>query len=189
MRSELNVRNHLAFSLLSAIILLFIAAGCQTPSSDDEAVVNQQIPLSVSSPAFDDGADIPVKYTCDGENLSPPLSWSGVPEDAQSLVLIVDDPDAPAGTFVHWVLFDLSPDESSLSEGSTGVGTQGENSSRQLGYTGPCPPQGPTHRYFFKLYALDQPTKLEPGATKADVERAMQGHVLAQGELVGRYGR
>lgn len=177
------------YSLLVTIFLLLIASGCQTTSSDGELIENQQISLSVLSPAFNDGADIPVKYTCDGENLSPPLSWSGVPEVAQSLVLVADDPDAPVGTFVHWVLFDISSGLDSLTEGTADIGTEGENSFRQLGYDGPCPPQGSTHRYFFKLYALDQPTNLEHGATKNEVEEAMQDHVLANGELMGKYGR
>jgi Raf kinase inhibitor-like YbhB/YbcL family protein len=183
------MRRYLLNSLLVTIFILITAAACQTSSSDEELLENQQIPLSVSSPAFDDDGDIPVKYTCDGENLSPPLSWSGVPEDAKSLVLIADDPDAPIGTFVHWILFDLSPGTDSLSEGTASAGTEGENSFRQLGYGGPCPPQGSTHRYFFKLYALDQSINLESGAAKDEVEEAMQGHILAQGELMGKFGR
>ena len=147
------------------------------------------MPLSVLSSAFNDDGEIPRKYTCDGENLSPPLSWSGISVDAKSLAIIADDPDAPVGTFVHWVLYDLPPNVNSVSAGIAGVGTQGVNSFRQMGYGGPCPPKGSTHRYFFKLYALDTPLNLASGATKDKVEQSMKGHMLAEGELMGKYGR
>jgi hypothetical protein len=129
-----------------------------------------------------------MKYTCDGQDISPPLEWSGTPEGTQSLVLISDDPDAPVGTWVHWVLFDLPADTNSLPEGAQDLGTDGNNSWRRPGYGGPCPPSG-THRYFFKLYALDTALNLEAGASKEQVEKAMQGHILAQGELMGKYER
>lgn len=151
--------------------------------------------IHLTSSAFGEGERIPAKHTCDREDLSPPLRWSGVPQEAQSLVLIMDDPDAPMGTWVHWVLYDMSPALTSLPEGlaSTatlaGIGVQGVNDFRRSGYGGPCPPRGSEHRYFFKLYALDTTLDLGPGKTKAEVERAMQGHVLAQGQLMGRYGR
>ncbi len=151
--------------------------------------------IQLSSTAFKESEAIPVTYTCDGENISPPLSWASVPQGTQSLALIVDDPDAPSGTFVHWVAFNLSPTMSSLSEGASTSGSQdtfgtpGTNSFRKSGYGGPCPPKGKPHRYFFNFYALDSMLGLKSGASKADVEKAMQGHILGQGQLMGTYGR
>ena len=183
------MRRQLTYFILTTAILITFGTGCQPTSKGDGAEVEDQIPLTVSSSAFIDGGEIPIQYTCDAENISPPLSWSGVPVDALSLAMIADDPDAPVGTFVHWVLHDLPPDVNSLSEGIVGVGTEGVNSFGETGYGGPCPPKGSTHRYFFKLYALDKPLNLDSGATKDDVEQSMKGHILAQGELMGKYGR
>jgi Raf kinase inhibitor-like YbhB/YbcL family protein len=136
---------------------------------------------------------IPKQYTCDGENISPPLSWEGIPDGAKSIALICDDPDAPRGTWVHWVLYNLSPGTKSLPEKvpagkAAGGGVQGSNDFGDAGYGGPCPPGG-THRYFFRLYALD--AMLQPGGevTKARLLEAMEGHVMAQGELMGKYER
>lgn len=145
--------------------------------------------IQISSSAFAHNELIPKRYTCDGEDVSPELSWQNVPEGTKSLVLIVDDPDAPIGTFVHWVLFNLPGNLNGLKEGVKGIGVEGVNDFRRSGYGGPCPPRGSTHRYFFKLYALDTTLSLTAGVKKADVEKAMQGHILAQGELIGRYGR
>jgi Raf kinase inhibitor-like YbhB/YbcL family protein len=151
--------------------------------------------LQIFSPAFSAGETIPKKFTCDGPDVSPPLKWNDPPANTQSIALIMDDPDAPVGTWVHWVLYDLPAATRELPEGvpkqeqlSSGA-RQGRNDFGKIGYGGPCPPAGKPHRYFFKLYALDAKLGLKAGATKADVERAMKGHVLAQGELVGRYGR
>jgi len=151
--------------------------------------------LQISSAAFSAGEMIPKKFTCDGPDVSPKLSWSAAPEKGQSFALIMDDPDAPVGTWVHWVLFDLPADTKELAEGvakqeqlANGA-RQGRNDFGKIGYGGPCPPPGNPHRYFFKLYALDTKLHLKAGSTKADVERAMKGHILAQAELVGRYGR
>jgi Raf kinase inhibitor-like YbhB/YbcL family protein len=149
--------------------------------------------LQLLSTAFSEGGTIPRQYTCDGKDVSPPLSWNGVPEGAKSLALICDDPDA-SKTWVHWVIFDLPPAAKSLPEGLAksaevvGGGTQGTNDFRKVGYGGPCPPSG-THRYFFKLYALDAQVRLHSDATKADLERAMKGHILAEATLMGRYAR
>ena len=183
------MRRQLTYFILTTAILITFGTGCQPTSKGDGAEGEDQISLTVSSSAFIDGGEIPIQYTCDGENISPPLSWSGVPVDAQSLAMIADDPDAPVGTFVHWVLYDLPPDVNSLSEGIVGVGTEGVNSFGETGYGAPCPPKGSTHRYFFKLYALDKPLNLDSGATKDDVEQSMKGHILVQGELMGKYGR
>ena len=150
--------------------------------------------LRVQSPAFSEGGQIPRSYTCDGKDVSPPLSWSGVPGEAKSLALICDDPDAPGKTWVHWVLFNLPPRIEGLSEGVpartsvSGGGVQGTNDFRKVGYGGPCPPGG-THRYQFKLYALDAELTLPAGATKAELEGAIEGHVLGQATLTGKYSR
>jgi hypothetical protein len=151
--------------------------------------------IQITSPAFTEGQPIPRKYTCDGDDASPPLAWSGVPGEAKSLALIVDDPDAPAGTWVHWVFFNLPSTLTKLNEGLAktptieGLGAQGTNDFRKTGYGGPCPPRGKPHRYFFKLYALDTSLSLRPGASKADLEKAMRGHILAQGQMIGTYSR
>ena len=150
--------------------------------------------LQIKSSAFETGGMIPKQYTCDGEDISPPLSWDGVPESTKSLALISDDPDAPMGTWVHWVLYDLPgstrelqenfPKDKTLSNGAK----QGITDFKKIGYGGPCPPSG-VHRYFFKLYALDTKLNLEPGATKKQLEDAMKTHILAQAELMGKYKR
>lgn len=151
--------------------------------------------LKVTSTAFESGSTIPKKFTCDGPDVSPALNWNDPPAGTQSLALIADDPDAPVGTWVHWVLYDLPADARSLPESvpkqeqlANGA-RQGRNDFGKIGYGGPCPPPGKPHRYFFKLYALDTKLDLKAGATKAGAEKAMQGHILAQGELMGRYGR
>ncbi len=142
--------------------------------------------LSISSPVFENNALIPAKYTCDGDDVNPPLKIEGIPEETKSLVLIVDDPDAPMGTWDHWVVWNIPPTDK-IAE-NTVPGTEGLTTDRQHSYGGPCPPSG-THRYFFKLYALDAMLKLSQNSTKKDVEKAMQSHVLAKGELIGLYRR
>ncbi len=150
--------------------------------------------LDIKSTAFGEGDLIPKQYTCDGADVSPQLSWSQPPEGTGSMVLICDDPDAPMRTWVHWVLYGLSPDTLEISEGIPddrevlGGAKQGVNDFRKYGYGGPCPPGG-THRYFFKLYAVDTEVDLDPGATKDEVLDAIKGHVLAEGQLMGRYSR
>ena len=150
--------------------------------------------VQITSSAFSNGGMIPKRYTCDGTDVSPDLAWTGIPEGTRSLALICDDPDAPVGTWVHWVLFNIPPDETKLTadvgpEASLGSGAiHGTNDFRRLGYGGPCPPGG-THRYYFKLYALDTRLDLQSGATKAQVEDAMKGHILAEGRLMGKYKR
>jgi Raf kinase inhibitor-like YbhB/YbcL family protein len=150
--------------------------------------------ITVSSTAFNHHESIPALYTCDGENVSPPLAWKGIPAAALSIAVICDDPDAPAGTWVHWVVYDLPPTADSLSErirkndSLPGGAKQGITDFRQTGYGGPCPPSG-THRYYFKAYALDTMLNLPAGKSKKEIERAMQGHVIGYGELVGKYSR
>ena len=150
--------------------------------------------MEIKSPAFEQGAMIPKMYTCDGADVSPPLEWSSVPEGTKSFALICDDPDAPMGTWVHWVVYDLPgsvkklpeniPPERTLADG----GKQGITDFHRIGYGGPCPPGG-IHRYFFKLYALDTTVNLDPGATKDQLLGAMQGHILSEAELMGKYRR
>ena len=148
--------------------------------------------LTVISSAFREGEMIPAKYTCDGEDVSPPLAWSGAPADTVALALIANDPDAPVGDWVHWVWYDLPATVDSLPEAIQagqplpGGGSQGVSSFRKQGYGGPCPPSG-VHRYYFTLYALDQPTSLPAGTTRQEVLQAMEGHILASGQLIGRY--
>lgn len=148
--------------------------------------------IEITSSAFKDGAPIPKKYS---GSISPPLRWTGVPDGTKSLALICDDPDAPMGTWVHWVLYALPPDLNELPEGVPAVetleggGDHGTNDFKGLGYGGPSPPPGKPHRYYFKLYALDIELDLGPGARKKDVVKAMKGHILAQGELMGTYQR
>lgn len=151
--------------------------------------------MILNSAAFQSGGMIPDKYTCDGDNISPPLAWDSVPEGTEAVVLIVDDPDAPAGPFTHWVLYNLNPEYRALGEGiSPGeeigeVALEGRNDFGNIRYEGPCPPAGDAHTYFFRLFAVDQPLELSAGATRAQVLDAIQGHVLEATELQGLYGR
>ncbi len=151
--------------------------------------------IEVTSSAFKSGGSIPAKYTCEGEDVSPALKWSNVPGTTKSLALICDDPDAPMGTWVHWVIYDIAPTLSELpeavppSEVTPQGAKQGINDFRRTGYGGPCPPPGGAHRYFFRLYALDIEPGLPPGASKSDLLRVLEGHILAEGELMGRYQR
>jgi Raf kinase inhibitor-like YbhB/YbcL family protein len=145
--------------------------------------------MILRSDAFGEGGMIPVRHTCDGDDASPPLSWRDVPPGTATFALIVDDPDAPAGTWVHWVLFDVPASESEIGEGGRPRGgREGRNSWGRTGYGGPCPPSG-THRYFFKLYAVDRALGLEPGVTAAELARELEGRVLAEAVLMGRYAR
>jgi Raf kinase inhibitor-like YbhB/YbcL family protein len=147
--------------------------------------------FSLSSPAFDPGAAVPKEYTCDGRDASPALRWENPPEGTRSYALIVDDPDAPDGTFTHWVLCDLPASMQSLPEGASQAGIEGRNDFGETGYGGPCPPPGHgTHRYRFRLFALDVDSLgLQNGAERQEVEEAMRGHVLDRTELAGEYAR
>lgn len=152
------------------------------------------VTIHVTSTAFKASGLIPARYTCDGENMSPAVAWDTVPAATKSIALIADDPDAPMGTWVHWVVYNLPSTMRALKEGIPTVDTlinggyQGINDFEQVGYGGPCPPNG-THRYFFKVYALDTLLALSGKVTKQQLEKAMKGHILGQGELVGRYSR
>jgi len=185
--------------LLGVMILSALIVTCsrtKTPESKQEKEKGATIMgFTIKSSAFENGATIPKKYTCDGADVSPPLSWSGAPAGTQSYALICDDPDAPMGTWVHWVLWGLPFDTMALLEGvpaqavmPSGV-RQGLNSWPRVGYGGPCPPSGKPHRYYFKLYALDATLTLPANANKAALEKAMKGHILAETQVMGKYGR
>jgi Raf kinase inhibitor-like YbhB/YbcL family protein len=178
--------------LLVPIMILLSGCGAtqEANTAPGEETEGAKMAIDVRSTAFEEGGAIPPQYTCDGLDVSPPLQWSSIPEGTRSLALIVDDPDAPSGTFVHWAIYNLPPDTRRLPEDVPNRETlpsgavQGVNGAGTVGYSGPCPPSG-THRYFFKVYALD--TELDPGAE--DLLRAMEGHVLAEGRLMGTYRR
>jgi hypothetical protein len=180
-----------AFCGLVFALVSWVLTSAGEPKQKEKKSMN----LGLSSTAFADGQPIPDKYTCQGRDVSPPLKWSGAPPNTKSFALIADDPDAPAGTWVHWVLFDLPANVTELAEDVPKLpqipsgGKQGLNDFRKTGYGGPCPPPGKPHRYFFKLYALDAELNLKSGANKKDVEHAMEKHVLAQGQLMGTYQR
>jgi Raf kinase inhibitor-like YbhB/YbcL family protein len=154
----------------------------------------KKMEIKITSSAFEDGGLIPAKYTCDGADISPPLQWDAVPEGTRSIALICDDPDAPMGTWVHWVLFNLPSDAKELAENIPTEETlpngakQGVNDFGRIGYGGPCPPGG-THRYFFKIYALDTEVGLQAGADKRRLLKMMEGHILGQDQLIGKYKR
>ena len=152
-------------------------------------VYAKEVSMKISSTAFEHNGQIPKKYTCDGSDVNPPLKFEGIPTDTKSLALIVDDPDAPVGIWVHWVLWNIDPKITEIKENSVPKGgMQGMNDFRKHDYGGPCPPSG-THRYFFKLYALDTTLSLGSNSTKNDIETAMKGHILAEAELIGLYKR
>ncbi len=186
---------------MSYRLFLFLLLGlpliaCQAQSQNQSQIKEgKTMAFQLQSPAFKHEGNIPVKHTCDGPDLSPPLQWKGVPQGTQSLVLICDDPDAPLGTWVHWVMYNIPPTRNALPEGVPPESTvlegivQGINDFKRIGYGGPCPPAGKPHRYFFKLYALDVPSDWESGLTKVAVLKKMEGHVLAETRLMGRYQR
>lgn len=146
--------------------------------------------LTVTTSAFSPGGDIPKKHTCDGKDISPALSWSGAPADMKELAILCDDPDAPGGTFTHWVAWGVPGSKTGLAEGARDPEIKlGSNDFGTHGYRGPCPPRGKPHRYFFKVFALDASPRVSPGASATELEAAMASHILAKGELIGKYGR
>ena len=181
--------------LFILVFSLAVIAGCIAgeKKGNTEEVIMQNI--SISSEAFRNGDAIPAEYTCDGKDISPALSWSGTPAGTKSIALIMDDPDATRGTFVHWVLFNIPAETNKLPAGIPGNRSLSDGSRHgttdygRTEYGGPCPPPGKPHRYYFKIYALDAKLDLPAGATKANLERAMEGHILSKGELMGKYGR
>jgi len=169
-----------------------IAASC---AEDTQTAKDPAMSIRITSTAFAEGQPIPDKYTCAGPNISPPLKWANAPAGIKSFALIADDPDAPMGTWVHWVIYNLPPATSALAENTPPSSElpdgskQGVNDFRETGYGGPCPPPGKPHRYFFKIYALDTALSLKSGATREELLKAMGGHVLAEGQLMGTYQR
>lgn len=177
------------------LIVVGLICSCQTKKQPDSEKQQSKYPeIKLTSAAFAEGTMIPKRYTCDGENVSPALAWTPVPAVTKSLALICDDPDAPMGTWVHWVLFNIPKDTKELlanvpaQHSLPSRAIHGTNDFRKLGYGGPCPPSG-THRYFFNLYALDSKLELQPGVTKEELLKSMEGHVLAEGQLMGKYVR
>lgn len=163
-----------------------LLVACEGGADRDTTGPAEENTMDVTSD-FDHEQPIPTQYTCDGENISPPLTLSEPPEGTRTLALIMDDPDAPSGIFVHWVAYDIAP-TTEIPEDVSDLGTSGTNSSGSLGYTGPCPPSG-IHRYFFRVFALDTELGLDEGASREQVLDAIEGHVLAQGTLMGTYQR
>jgi Raf kinase inhibitor-like YbhB/YbcL family protein len=181
----------MGFKLVILIFLIAVFSGCIAGQKEENIMEK----ISISTDAFGAGDRIPDEYTCTGKNVSPAFSWSGVPANTKSLALIMDDPDAPGGTFVHWVLFNIPPETKNLSKGIAGNKTLADGSRHgktdfdRMGYGGPCPPPGKPHRYYFRIYALDTKLDLQPAVTKTQIEKAMSGHILAKGEIIGIYAR
>lgn len=200
-RSWLKVIKGLVFC---AMVLL--ASGCQKQKSeeapaDGEQVISpgrgetgQEAVFRLTSTAFKDGEAIPEDYTCDGRNVSPPLSWENAPKGAEGFAIIMDDPDAPGGTFTHWIIVNIPANETGLQEGIPKTeklengAIQGKNSAGKIGYSGPCPPSG-THRYIFRIYALHMKLDLQPGADMTQMEATMRDHIMGKAELMGTYRR
>jgi Raf kinase inhibitor-like YbhB/YbcL family protein len=174
---------------------MLVAVACGCASKLDGPETQQGAAMQVTSTAFQEGAAIPKQYTGDGQDQSPPLKWSGAPDTAKSFALICDDPDAPRGTWVHWVVWNIPANQHELPEAAptratpAGEMRQGKNDFGNVDYGGPAPPRGKPHRYFFKVYALDRTLDLAEGATKAQLEQAMKGHIVASGKLMGTYAR
>lgn len=175
-------------------LLIFLGITLTLGPVFGHAEVNGVEKIVIESASFQESSAIPAKYTCDDQDISPPLKWSGVPKNTKSLAMISDDPDAPMGDWVHWVIYNLPPTLTELPEGIPATeklptgGLQGRTDFGRIGYGGPCPPSG-THRYFFKIYALDTELSLASGKTKRELLQAMEGHVLAMGQLMGKYQR
>jgi len=189
------------FSLIALFLLTFLSMLSFKPgalaasASPRSQTGGKTMSLTISSPSFSNGGDIAKKFTCDGADVSPQLSWTDPPAGTNSFALLADDPDAPVGNWNHWVLWNLPPEARGLAEGISKAARlpddsqQGTNDFRRTGYNGPCPPPGKPHRYYFKLFALDTKLDLKAGAGKRELEATMKGHLLAQAEWMGRYGR
>jgi Raf kinase inhibitor-like YbhB/YbcL family protein len=194
---EGTIRNHRALILCSALLLAGLVARptlhARATAAQAGAQKSAETKLQLTSSSFEADSALPAKYTCDGADVSPALAWNEPPAGTQSFAVVVDDPDVPTKTVIHWLIYDLPaatrglpegvPTKAKLSDGSR----QGKNDHGKIGYSGPCPPAGAAHHYFFKLYALDYLTGLKPKATDADVEKAIKGHILAQAELIARF--
>lgn len=177
----------------SSVLLMMPAASCGSFPSHPRAQASSATDFRIESTDLKQGENMPKKFTCEGDNVSPDLRWTTPPAGTHSFALIVDDPDAPSGTWVHWVIYDLPAAQRELPGGQPkqdrviGGARQGRNDFGRIGYSGPCPPAGSAHRYYFKLYALDIQLALQPGASKQDVLEAAKGHVLATAQLMARF--
>jgi len=185
-----EARSPRSVTLMTTMLCLIAFGTCSGDQPEKEEVAT----MNLTSGAFADGDTIPIKHTCDGDDVSPPLRWTAPPESTKSFALACTDPDAPAKTWVHWVLYNLPPDLRELPErvrtASLPRGaSEGVTDFGRTGYGGPCPPRGPAHRYYFRVYALDTVLTLRPGARLSEVSRAMEGHILAEAGLMGRYAR
>ncbi len=191
----MGIRRSARLAWPTIVVALVACAGCAPKAEQEPSPKTDEGGLVVISPAFANGASIPVKYTADGEDVSPPLQWTGIPKGARSVALVCDDPDAPGGTWVHWVLFNLPPGDPGLAEGTPEAdqlpngARHGLNDFGRPGYGGPAPPSGKAHRYRFRVYALDAVLILKPRVKLNELEAAMKGHILATGELTGTYAR
>ncbi len=185
----------MGFKLVIMFFLLAVVSGCIAGEKKDLKEVNDMQTVSISAEAFSNGGNIPDEYTCEGQDVSPALSWKGIPAGTKSWALIMDDPDAPGRAFVHWMLFNIPAGTQKLPKAIQGNETLGDGSRQGMtdsgrpGYGGPCPPPGKLHRYYFKIYALDTKLDLPARANRNQLENAMKGHILASGELMGKYQR
>jgi len=181
-----------SFVIIAIFLAVVLTVGCtnQTTNTNDnnDNGGTQVGDLAITSSAFVSGGNIPIKYSCDGADISPPLSFENIPEGTESLVLILDDPDAPGGTWVHWIVFNIPAQTTEITEGEIFQYYIGKNSWAEIAYGGPCPPTGEEHRYYFRLYALNITLSLSDGASRTEVDNAMSGHILGQTSLMGKYG-
>jgi len=179
--------------IVAIVVFVFIFARKETANAPIMENNHQNLSISnmlITSPSFNNNDTIPQKFTCDDANINPEIHIQNVPENAESLALIMDDPDAPSGTFTHWTVWNINPKTTVINEKSVPPGSiEGKTSFGRVGYGGPCPPKGKPHRYFFKIYALDAVLELPHGATRSQLETEINKHLLAQAELVGLYGR
>ena len=192
------MKREFIYLILCCFVILSLVVSCSATETRDESSATDEdavMTIVLSSTAFKEGDRIPVKYTCDGQDISPALVWDEPPQQTEAFVLMVDDPDAPGGVFTHWMIFNIPANTHQFGEGvpiqeqlESGA-LQGKNDFGKIGYRGPCPPSGSSHRYRFTIYALDQRLNLKAGASKKQVIDAMQGHILAQGRLTGTYQR
>jgi Raf kinase inhibitor-like YbhB/YbcL family protein len=180
-----------SFQIVAVATSVFLAGCSERAQQPEPAHAKDPSAMRLTSAAFADGQDIPDKYTCHGQDISPPLQWSDAPAQSKSIAVTCEDPDAPSGTFTHWVIFDVPATATKLSGNVSKTATlpdgskQGKNSFGNVGYNGPCPPSGKMHHYIFKVYALDTAVTLDPGVAKEDLVNAMNDHILAQGQLTG----